>query len=100
MYLIAAESESSPVVAVNEYVNPLRAHRGVSELDATATTQSQLDEEIRVQYRREFIGEGQLFYYYKRLNVQKLPTLATFTSSDKVYKLPIPNVEIDFGNIE
>jgi hypothetical protein len=100
MYLIAAESESSPVVAVNEYVNPLRVHRGVSELDATATTQSQLDEEIRVQYRREFIGEGQLFYYYKRLNVQKLPTLATFTSSDKVYKQPIPNVEIDFGNIE
>jgi hypothetical protein len=100
MYLIAAESESSTIMAVNAYVNPLRVHRGVSELDGSATTQSQLNEEIRLQYRREFIGEGQLFYYYKRLNVQKLPTLATFTNSNEVYKLPIPNVEIDFGNIE
>ena len=100
IYLIAAESETSSAVAINSYINPLRVHRGISELDGSSTNQSQVDTEIKLEYRREFIGEGQLFYYYKRLDVQKLPTLSIFINSDNVYKLPIPNAEIEFGNIE
>lgn len=100
MYLIAAEAESSPSVAVKTYINPLRVHRGISELDANSADQSLVDTQIKLEYRREFIGEGQLFYYYKRLNVQKFPTLSAFANSNMVYKLPIPNAELEFGNIE
>jgi hypothetical protein len=69
----------------------------LAPLDAPSTTTEMLGQEIAAEYRREFIGEGQLFYYYKRLDVQKLPTIAQFTDSDAVYSLPIPVSESEFG---
>jgi hypothetical protein len=97
MYLIAAESEPDKDIAVTEYLNELKIHRGLAPLDAPSTTTEMLGQEIAAEYRREFIGEGQLFYYYKRLDVQKLPTIAQFTDSDAVYSLPIPVSESEFG---
>lgn len=38
--------------------------------------------------RREFMGEGQLFYYYKRLNI-----LPTGMSKEEQFVLPLPNNE-------
>ncbi len=100
MYLIAAEAEPVTSIAVKKYLNVLKVHRGLSELDAQTTSDVLLKTEIKNEYRREFIGEGQLFYYYKRLNEQKFPTLPQFSNSSQVYNLPIPSIEIEFGNIE
>ncbi|MBV4355883.1 RagB/SusD family nutrient uptake outer membrane protein [Pinibacter aurantiacus] len=99
MYLIAAEAEPS-VSSAMAYLNVLRAHRGLSPLDAASYTRETLDKEIGDEYRREFIAEGQLFYYYKRMNADKLPTLAAFKNKEAVYILPIPVAEKEFGNIE
>lgn len=99
MYLIASECEPHIEEAV-QYLNSIKIHRGLSPLDPDSFDSETLNEEINDEYRREFIGEGQLFYYYKRLNVQKLPNTAQFLNSEEVYKLPIPNVEIEFGDIE
>jgi len=99
MYLIAAETEPSVADAMAS-LNVLRAHRGLSPLDAASYTRETLDAEIGAEYRREFIAEGQLFYYYKRLNADKLPTLTAFKNKEAVYILPIPVAEKEFGNIE
>jgi hypothetical protein len=100
MYLVAAESEPDVAEAVTTYLNVLRAHRGLGGLDAAGATRPSLDAEIALEYRREFIAEGQLFYYYKRLNVPKLPSITQFENPAAVYVIPIPAAEIEFGNIE
>ncbi|MBV7533013.1 RagB/SusD family nutrient uptake outer membrane protein [Chitinophaga sp. sic0106] len=100
MYLVAAECEPDITAAVNAYMNVLRAHRGLAPLDASATTPALLETEIAQQYRQEFIAEGQLFYYYKRKNTRKLPTIPEFTDPAAIYAIPLPSVEIEFGNIK
>lgn len=61
MYYIIAECESAPDLAL-EAINKVRNARALKNL----TDASQLSEELEKEYKREFIGEGQLFFYYKR----------------------------------
>ena len=56
-----------------------------------------IKEEIYKEYRKEMIGEGQLFYYYKRLKYMNIPGSA-ISGNDDVYVLPMPDNEIEFGN--
>jgi hypothetical protein len=43
--------------------------------------------------------EGQSFVYYKRLGKTSFPGLAAGTiADDKIYLLPYPATEIEFGN--
>ena len=96
LYLIAAECADGE--DAYGYLNKLRNHRGLSSIEQTQDIESYIYQE----YRREFLGEGQLFFYYKR----KL--FDTVGAEDKigiedlkvVYNLPIPTSEIDFGNIK
>ena len=62
VYLIAAECEDSKKEAY-EWLNALRSARKATSLPATGT----LDNDLTGEYIREFVGEGQLFWYYKRL---------------------------------
>ena len=62
IYLIAAECEDSKKTAY-EWLNALRSARKATSLPATGT----LDNDLTGEYIREFVGEGQLFWYYKRL---------------------------------
>ena len=43
-------------------------HRGVKEMTNSTLLASMLEKE----YIREFFGEGQLFYYYKRLKYSEI----------------------------
>jgi len=49
--------------------------------------------------RKEFYGEGQLFYMYKRLN-RNIVGLSgiSYPASDKLFVLPLPIDETDYGN--
>ena len=55
--------------------------------------------EITKEYQREFINEGQLFYYYKRLGFEKIP-YATKAATDAVYVVPLPTWDVDLGGME
>lgn len=99
MYLIAAECEPTTSTAVSSYLNTLRAHRSLEPLDPATTTAQTLTTEIGNEYRKEFIAEGQLFYYYKRTNKAKLPNVTQFANTELVYIIPIPSTEIEFGDI-
>ena len=63
MYYIASETEPN-LVAATDYLNLVRNHRGLPDLDATLID---LPSELLKEYKREFYGEGQLFFYYKRI---------------------------------
>lgn len=98
LYLIAAESASTMDEAVR-YFNTLRQHRGfnVSYDLESSITEEQLNLEIAREYRKEFIGEGQWFFYCKRKDIAELPN-AVVPFNKGFYVLPIPDIEIEFGH--
>ncbi|MEI3153917.1 MAG: RagB/SusD family nutrient uptake outer membrane protein [Odoribacter sp.] len=63
MYLIAAECLDEETLKY-QYLNQLRNARKV----ASVGEEGNIMEEIEKEYRREFIGEGQLFWFFKRQN--------------------------------
>lgn len=97
VYLIAAEADA---LLNNNYMNGLsilndfRATRGSGA--ATATSMSTLQTQIMYEYSREFYGEGQQFYYFKRRSVNIPAVCNGFSTSSfsvtgsNAYKLVIP----------
>lgn len=66
-YYIAAECEPEPEDGM-QWLNQVLVHRGVKEMTNSSLLTSTLEKE----YIREFFGEGQLFYYYKRLKYNEI----------------------------
>ena len=100
MYLILAEADlkSNKAAAVSR-LNTIRENRGTIKnypLNAANLSEADVLDEIYKEYRKELIGEGQLFFYYKRLNKETIPGVAINARS--IYKLPLPDNEIEFGN--
>ena len=95
MYLIAAETSTVPATGIS-YLNTLRFNRGLGNLATTAV----LATEVTKEYRKEFIGEGQLFFYYKRINSANIPNGAAasgnLTMNATQYVVPLPDSEINF----
>ena len=98
MYLIAAECATSKKEAV-EYLNTLRRRRGFEEVHDLKEniTDENLQMAIRKEYRKEFIGEGQWFFYCKRTEQAVLPNI-TVPFSKAYYVLPMPDQEKEYGN--
>ena len=98
MYLIAAECEPDRAKAV-DYLNELRQNRGFSkDYDiASNITEEQLKSIIEKEYRKEFVGEGQWFFYCKRNDKDELPNV-TVPFSKTYYVLPMPQQEKEYGN--
>ncbi|MDD7888021.1 RagB/SusD family nutrient uptake outer membrane protein [Flavivirga sp. 57AJ16] len=96
MYYIAAESEPNTETAV-AYLNEVRKARLIPELP-TDIDASVLEDEIFKEYRKEFMSEGQLFYYYKRKNAQNIIDSQVNPITNKEYVFPLPLREIEFGN--
>ena len=95
LFLIAAECEPDVQTAINKYFNPLRFSRNCVNKDASSP--EELERLIRAEFVREFIGEGQLFFYYKRHALQKIPDGATESSVKNMsldsYVFPLPDSE-------
>ncbi|MBD8487750.1 RagB/SusD family nutrient uptake outer membrane protein [Echinicola sp. CAU 1574] len=99
MYYIAAEAlaETDPGKAL-AYLNTVRYNRGLQDLSEGGDIQ----EEILKEYRKEFFGEGQLFFYYKRHNLSSIPNgssnTANKTMDESTYVVPLPLSELEFRN--
>jgi hypothetical protein len=99
MYLIAAEclkdinlTEAADLI---KFIHKKRAFKN----EITITDLSSLMDEISKEYQREFIGEGQLFYFYKRLNKQSIKSYKNIPieMNDTKYTFPLPKKEIQFA---
>jgi general stress protein 26 len=91
MFYIAAECAPDPVTAAG-YLNTVRYNRGVVDLPA-GLNPTQIQEEIRKEYQKEFFSEGQYFFYCKRMNLNRIGDKVIVPG--KVYALPLPDNEID-----
>lgn len=89
MYFIAAEAiKQNNVSEAANLINTVRLHRG---LPAAVINASNIDQVLLQEFRKEFIGEGQLFFYHKRLNNRSIPKATGLDlPALKGYKLPIP----------
>lgn len=88
MYLIAAET--APFSEGLGYFKTFRDSRNIGLMDVPSNA-DMLGNEIIKEYRKEFYGEGQAFFAYKRVNS---PTVLFAPASAKVnYLLPLPRTE-------
>ncbi|MFD2886744.1 RagB/SusD family nutrient uptake outer membrane protein [Chitinophaga cymbidii] len=92
MYYIAAEAAALPADGL-AYLNEVRTARGLPVLTDAAT----LDVELQKEYRKEFYGEGQFWFYLKRRNVTTVPDGVGNPMTEAKYTFPLPLVEIEFG---
>lgn len=97
MYLIAAECETDKEKAIG-YFNTFRQHRGFNTTNDLKVTisDSQFQSLIGKEYRKEFLNEGQWFFYCKRLDMAELPN-SEVAFSKSYYCLPMPQTEIEYG---
>lgn len=101
MYLIAAEvyMKNGNNEKAAEYLSTLRNSRGIiGEISPMITTEA-LQEEILKEYRKEFLSEGQLFFFYKRTGATNILGLSDDSEmGDEEYVLPYPDSEVLVGN--
>lgn len=92
MYPIAAET--APLNVAQGYWNDYRSSR---DLPTTTLTEATIPSLVLAEYRKEFFGEGQLFYAYKRMNSPKADFLfLPWNVTTPVYVLPKPANEISY----
>lgn len=94
MFYIAAEAATDIGEKIS-LLNEVRTHRGLAILPVTLSPQ-EVTTEIFKEYKKEFYQEGQLFFYYKRLNKAQIEGTGT-PGSEAVYVLPKPDDEIEFN---
>lgn len=96
MYLLIAECcyNTNPTMAL-EYINTLRDHRIRSNVHWTYLTKDYIYEEMR----REYPGEGQMWYVYKR-NFLDIPggLTGTISATEEMFTFPLPDNEIEYGH--
>lgn len=100
MYYIAAEAyvNVNPAQSI-AYLNTVRTSRGIIKNIPAGSTADVILAELEKEYRKEFVMEGQLFFYYKRLGKTTFPGLGpNVIASDNIYVLPYPASEIELGN--
>lgn len=97
VYYIAAESSPDFNQGLG-YLNSIRKARGLANL-TNVSSQPDLQLQIEKEYIREFYGEGQLFYYYKR---QAKSSILSGYGSNQInmgktqYVLPLPESETKY----
>lgn len=96
LFLISAEAafDTDPEKSRSR-INTLRRNRGFEINIPVGTPATALRNELLLEYRREFINEGVLFYYYKRLDADRMANGAPTFDKTK-YVLPIPVDETQF----
>jgi len=94
MYYIKAESKGpTEGVAV---LNTVRKNRGLVALTGSFTNET-FQHEIFKEYYKEYYAEGQIFYFYKRLNYSYFIKPNQFDRYDNPeYVFPIPEAEKQF----
>lgn len=98
MYLILAECQYRNGEDALSTINELRTARNI------VTPLNAVPEDfygwLVKEYRREFLGEGQLFFLYKRLNVQTVLGSDADMVAQKAYTFPLPISETDAAQRE
>ena len=104
IYLLAAECTNDLSKAI-EYINAVRKNRNCVNLELQESdTKETIQKYITAEFAREVIGEGQLYFYYKRHAMTEIMSgsdfgeywaTGIFQMALQNYVWPLPKVEID-----
>lgn len=95
MYLIAIECD--PWSKRDELFQAFRIARAMdASLDNSLTDEAALYNRLEKEYRKEFYGEGQMFYFYKRRNMTRWTWPNVMDVSTEMYRIPRPEGQIMF----
>lgn len=96
MYLIMIEDNS--LEAAKPYLSDFRVARALdaSVVDNALANESALRSRLELEWRKEFMGEGQMFFYYKLHNVTSFTMPSRFTVPAGGYVIPKPKGQTDF----
>jgi hypothetical protein len=101
MYYVMAEcaNKRSDINGGVSYLNNIRQARGLNALNVAGISNTDsLSTEIMREYQKEFIQEGQTWFYYKRLNKNlNQVTATTAIIPADVYVFPIPDKEKEYN---
>lgn len=112
MYYIAAECEPDPETSAS-YLDEVIFSRtgqysstqtsGYDQLDSRTiygvnTGQTVRVNELYKEYLKEYYGEGQLFFFYKRFAFRAFPKPDDDTMDPADYQMPLPDDEYTYGN--
>lgn len=99
MYLIKSEAEYRTEL-VDEALATLNLLRTRRNLPALQELPADYNTELINEYRREFLGEGQLFFLYKRLNHPVIAYSDIDPVATRSYTFPLPLSEIQSAERE
>ena len=97
MYYILAECEENDELSAS-YLNKVREMRGIDAISYKNSSSKKLTE-IEKEYRKEFYGEGQLFYFYKRHFYTNFLHCPLSQMTEKNYMFSLPENEQLFGKV-
>ena len=81
-----------------ELLNEIRTARSIPAskmLDANSLSDAEIINEISKEYRKEFVGEGVQFYYYKRLGIENISGDGELMTNLQ-YVIPLPKSEDNY----
>lgn len=98
MYYIHAECCGNEETALQD-LNKVRQDYGIpAEMDLVKGM-CNFEDELYKEYRKSFLAEGQLFFFMKRKDFSTIPNAVIVADPRTVYCLPLPQEELDFGNL-
>ena len=98
-YAVECNNELGNITDAIKLLNEVRIARGMlydSNLPTTLSKE-EVNEELWKEWRKEYVGEGQLFYQYKRI-AKKIPKASV--TGDKLWIMPLPSREVEIGGRE
>jgi hypothetical protein len=98
MYYIACEASANGEEAAM-YVNSVRNKRGISKAkDVSCDTEELCMAALNKEYRKEFYGEGQYFWFLKTHGVTgTLAHSPEVTLVEENFIFPLPDAEVEYG---
>lgn len=95
MYMIVMECAS--LSEASEKFKTFRISRNMdSSVDNELVDERSVLERLEKEYRKEFYGEGQMFFFYKRRGVDTYTWPSNFTVVKDKYRVPKPDSQIKF----
>ncbi|SHM95244.1 SusD family protein [Chitinophaga jiangningensis] len=98
-YIAAEASYDKDPKRALDYYNSARAMRGIGNTVTTVPAKADFIELLIKEARKEFYGESQMFYMYKRLNhAVTINSTSSKPASNSIFVFPLPDDEKAYRN--
>lgn len=96
MYFIAIEN--STLAEAKVYFSKFRISRAMNASidDSSTANEEALLNRLEKEYRKEFLGEGQMFFFYKKHKYERYTWPRNFTLPGDAYVIPMPKEQSNF----